>query len=287
MDDDGLAEEARTKRLEQHNHAHIRQQAQQLRTAPDELGQLTGAVLVNDYAAIVQLAQGTTNPLVYGLALRACPRSQLPACDHLSAQRWIQLDPSNATAWWALAAAAKDRASAIQALQGAAAATHVIPLKNQLLKRAAMLMDSGPEQLLPIAVTTIGIDSADRFDAAAGLWTACGKTAPTDPALGAACQGFALDAVRMEPSALGKLGATVHAERMGAKPEQLPRTRGELKAIVEAINEWRTPGFSASNGDLPCEMARTMMAFDLASADEGDVAVFERRQQGQTANPKR
>jgi hypothetical protein len=261
-----------------HAQVVIEQHAARLRMAPDALGRLTGAMLADDYATLIQVGQTTSDPLVYGLALRACPSQRVPGCTALTPQRWAELDESNASAWWMVAASAQNQADALRALTSASTATHALPLRNQWLKRAAQTDEATREAMFPVLMKTIHLDSLELSPSTAGFTKACGSTPSTDPERSAACLGFALDAVRLEPSAIGKLIATRLAERWGAKAHQLPHTVAELKTKVEAIGNWRSSMVTGAEGRQFCEGIRQMVEFDADSADDGDLAAFERLQ---------
>lgn len=99
VSDPTLSEHERDLQATRQADQRLQQVAQQLLRAPDELAHVTGAALMQDRAAMVRTALGTRDPVVYGLALRACSYGlQPPACQALSPQQWAQLDPSNAAA---------------------------------------------------------------------------------------------------------------------------------------------------------------------------------------------
>lgn len=282
--DPALSEEERDRRVTQYSEERIRQVARQLLNAPDELGPLTGALLMEDLSTAVRIAQGTRDPVVYGLALRHCSRSvATPACKTLSPQQWAQLDPSNAAAWWAVAAASRDQTSATAAMQRAANAPGLVSLNGQMLKRAAALPGMSPEAILPILSVTLGIDSVDSLLGSQGLSAACGRAPQDAPDRRALCEGLALSTLRQQPSVLGRLVLTRKAEQLGVHADRLPQSPAFLKQLARDIEAARSAGFEPG-GVMGCDVVRRIVAFDLDTVEGGDIAAYARFQQRRAAS---
>lgn len=285
VNDPALSEHERELQATRQVEQQLQQVARQLLRAPDELGQLTGAALMNDRAAMVRTALGTRDPVVYGLALSACNDGpQMPACQVLSPQQWAQLDPSNAAAWWAIAAASRDQSAALAAMQRASAAPKVVPLNGQMLRRAAALPGMTPEQLLPIVSLTTGMDASVGLTVSAGLSAACGRTPQADAERNRLCQHLALATLRQQSSALGKLSLTLKAERLGVTAEQLPQSKAALKQLMHDIHTARLSSFLRDDGVLSCDEVGQMVAFDVDAVEDGDIAAYSRLQQRREAS---
>lgn len=285
VSDPTLSEHERDLQATRQADQRLQQVAQQLLRAPDELAHVTGAALMQDRAAMVRTALGTRDPVVYGLALRACSYGlQPPACQALSPQQWAQLDPSNAAAWWAVAAASRDPSAALAAMQQASAAPRVVPLDGQMLRRAAALPGITPEQMLPIVSVTLGMDASGALSGSAGLSAACGRTPQADANRSTLCQHLALATLRQQSSALGKLSLTLKAERLGVSADQLPQSRAALKRLMHDIQTARSSGFGQDDGVLSCDDVRQMVAFDVDAVEGGDIAAYARLQQRRAAS---
>ncbi len=80
--------------------------------------------------AVAQLALQNADPVLYGLALEACGRTEHPgaACSQISPDSWAQLDPDNASPWLQVALRARlhgDSAGEAAAMKRAAAAMQI------------------------------------------------------------------------------------------------------------------------------------------------------------------
>ncbi|MBB3195069.1 hypothetical protein [Roseateles terrae] len=249
--------------------------AARLDAAPDELGRLTGAVLKQDTDAVVRMAHVTQDPVIYGLALRVCgSRPPVSACQSLQPEHWAQLNPSDASAWWAVAATRTDPASALLAAQRAIQSPQTTVLDGRLLKRATELPGFPPDMLLPVLSMTLTINP---YSSASALTRACARETPEQATPKAECSSLALAALRQEPFLNGRIMLTTRAQQLGIPAQQLPATLRELKQLRHDMEDWRMAGLTDTA--VHCADAQRVVAFDIDVMNGGDVAAYKRTRQ--------
>jgi hypothetical protein len=273
--DPRLSDTERERLEQQQLHDRLQSLAHVLSAAPDELGRLTGAVLKEDLGAVVRLAHATRDPVIYGLALRVCgSRPAGSACQSLQPERWTQLDPSNASAWWAVAARSADAASTLAAAQRAAQSPQVLVLDGRLLQRATEVPDFPPDLALPVLAATFTVSP---YSSAFALTRVCGREAPLQGDTAAPCRQLALKALRQEPSVQGRILLTQRAQQWGLPPQQLPATVDSLKQLRNDIEVWRLSGMN--DPAVRCDDVKRLVAFDIDAMNGGDVAAYQRIQE--------
>ncbi|UXH76981.1 hypothetical protein [Roseateles amylovorans] len=270
-------DDPRNAQLAAHEKAVLAEQSRKLALAGDELARMTAAVLQFDVGRIADIAEQTTDPLIYGLALRTCSKVDVPACQSLTPSRWLQLDPGNATAMWLLASKAPTIAEARQWLARAHDASYVIVMKGRMLKR---VVDSGvtdPKLLLPIANRTMGADASETAHFLSAASRVCGYSAPADPVLRSACQGYAKDAIRLETSIEERGFAGLFADHMKLPADDLPVTPAQLVETMRRYTVLRAGPAARSDDGMNCARTQYSVAFDVEAATTGDIATFQRR----------
>lgn len=273
--DQHLSDTERERLEQQQLNGRLTSLAHVLSAAPDELGRLTGAVLKEDLGAVVRLAHATRDPVIYGLALRVCgSRPSVSACQSLQPERWAELDPSNASAWWAVAARSGDVVSTLAAAQRAAQSPQVLVLDGRLLQRATEVPDFPPDLALPVLAATFTVSP---YSSAWALTRACGREAPPQADTAAQCHPLALAALRQEPSVQGRILLTLRAQQWGLPPQQLPATLDALKQLRSDMEAWRLSG--VNDLAVRCDDVKRLVAFDIDAMNGGDVAAYQRIQQ--------
>ena len=308
MDDVPEPTDAMYERLERHMKDAVAAQVKRLALAPDDLGRLTAAILANDAARIGEIGRATSDPMVYGLALRSCPhafwmarfqedpmrfqrhpeeiRRTHPACDALTAQRWTELDPDNAAAWWTLASQSTTQEAALQAMTSAKAASRVTGTRGQLTARLAADGPVDPAVLLPVTILTIGIDGAESAVSSTGLRRACGRgrvaglavaAGPADPAAQESCRELALNVIDREPTVINRLIASNLAVReFGVSADQLPYSQDALRKLVGEFDAWRAPEAAKGSLDMSCAQTRRLIETDIELTKVGEVGILQR-----------
>jgi len=298
MDERPEPTEAMADRLEQQAKAAVAAQSRRLAAAPDDLGQLTAAVLANDLARIAQIGQTTEDPVVYGIALRSCRNPDtlalyhqnvwrtgtggppvvqaVPACAGLTAERWTQLAPENAVAWWARAAEAPTPEAARQAMTSAKAARQVVHNRGKMLARIVADGPRDPAALLPVWLPISHIDISEPAMSVAGLRRACGATTLVKEASPEVCRDLALDVLDKE-TGVGALSrvADLAVEVYGLPADQLPYSAQERGQMGDDLGALRAPRTYDLRG-FGCALATHFVEFDLERAQLGELGVLKR-----------
>lgn len=306
MDEGAEPTDAMKERLERHVKDAIAAQVKRLALAPDELGRLTAAILSNDVTHIGEIGRTTTDPLVYGLALRSCPRAfwmtllqedptrfernvddtrrTHPACDALTAQRWTELDPDNAAAWWTLASQSTSQAAALQAMLAAKSASRVSGTQGQLITRIAADGPVDAAVLLPVSMVTMGVDGAEFAVSSTGLRRACGRTGPArsasaagpaSPAALEVCRDLALDVIDKDPVVINRFIASKLAiSEFGVPEAALPYSPDVLRKLVAEFDAWRAPESAKGNHDMGCPQVARLVEADIERAKVGEVEIL-------------
>jgi len=299
MDEGVEPTDAMNERLDRHIKDSIAAQARRLALAPDDMGRLTGAILGNDVARIAEIGRTTTDPAVYGLALRSCRQAYVmalyhedptrfqrddpesrktpSACKALTAQRWTELDPDNAAAWWTLASQSTTQEAALKAMIASKSAARVVGTQGQLIARIAADGPVDPAALLPVSIMTIGLDAAELALSQSALRSACGNKRPADPAALTVCQELALNLADKDPGLIGRrivsnLGVNVY----GVPAEQMPYSTDVLRNLAVELEAWRVPESAKGNHDMGCSQAARMIEADIERAKVGEVEILRR-----------
>jgi hypothetical protein len=226
-----------------------------------DLDQITPPVVRAD--ALVQDALAVDDPRVYGLAYSTCHPSfavavrgtplpasaPSPGCARLSATRWAQLDPGNATPWlWALSDAQRtgDAAAAREALSNMASSSRMDlhPLAGAAAVARLQLADADLAAQSSALVQAIGIEPPP----AAPLTTRCHDGAGGDAALASTCSRIAELLYDHSDSLLWHaIGGSVHKLATG-DPSWLDRAHREQRST--------TPAQPAAVNDTPCGAQR-------------------------------
>lgn len=275
-------------------------EARRLANAPDELGRLTSAILLKDPARIAQIANETRDPVVYGLALEVCekertvaahqavlaarspgllngpPEPPPPQCAAVTASRWTELDPDNASAWWFKAAREPSSAEAFVAMTRAKAAPHTVQLRGRLFKRIGAEHANDTATLLALYLVTAGREAATPWMHTPALEAACPKASRDDPDRGPKCQEFAIDVLDRQVDVDDKLVMRAFAARMGVPEERLPQSREELRALYKEIDQWRGISWGTEGDQVDCRTARRLVSFAFESTGEGDISAYRR-----------
>ena len=292
-------------------------EARRLANAPDELGRLASAILLKDPARIAQIASDTRDPVVYGLALEVCekdrtvaahqavlavrspglltgpPEPPPPQCASMTASRWTDLDPDNASAWWLKAAREPSSAEAFVAMTKAKAAPHTIQLRGQLFKRIGAEHAHDTATLLALYMITAGREAALPWMHMPALEAACPKASRDDPDRGPKCQELAIDVLDRQVDVGDKLVMRAFAARMGVPEERLPQSRDALRALYKEIDQWRGIPRGPEGDLIDCRTARRITSYAIESTGEGDISAYRRLSQAAaaasaaSASPKR
>jgi hypothetical protein len=233
--------------------------------------------------ALVQQAVGTTDPRVYGLALRAClaagTRSPwlkssgvIPAsCALLSARQWAALDPDNGVPWLTVlsqANAAKDASGQQEAL-GHLAAARRFDSRVQEIGAAVVThlpdpapMDDDALTLATMALGEIFVSSTTGSE----LAEVCRNRAGGDPARAAQCVAIGSTMYDHSDSMTTYQMGGVLVYLGGGDPSKRDAARAELRTLARRYGD-QLP-------DEPCESVRFVMKRLVRAGQVGELAAF-------------
>src|SRR5664279_797617 len=145
---------------------------------------------------VVQLAAGSVDPAVYGMALSMCETSagtdMDSACRQLTLRRWAQIDPDNAVPWLLLAGAARARHDSVaeaDAFTHAATAHRVDSYSDSVFAFAEPELphDVTPLERSYLATEVIGVESGIRLPQYSAVSRHCSSSAMQDGAVRQQC----------------------------------------------------------------------------------------------------
>jgi hypothetical protein len=201
-----------------------------------DLGQVTPPANRNE--ALVLDALAVDDPRVYGLAYTHCIGTPPPlagSCARLSAMRWAQLDPGNATPWlWALADAdrrgdAKDQQEALQHL----AAASRMDIRSDAGASAVAQIQMADDDLAAQISASIQAIGAMGGPSGSPLTSRCGNGASGDQQLAATCSQIAELFYQHSDSVLWRaIGGSLH-KLVSGDSSWLDRAHREQSRIVQ------------------------------------------------------
>ncbi|WP_416761939.1 hypothetical protein ACNI65_06645 [Roseateles sp. So40a] len=302
MDEGDKPTPAMKKRLEQHIDAAVEATAKRLALATDEMGQMTSAVLAQDDERIASIAEATRDPVVYGLGLYACEQVyvgkrfrvrmeaqargekhwdeiEIPGspCERLSFKRWVEVDPGNASAWWALAATARTREDAQRAVRTGNAAPRVAQLTGQMFKRISADFPDDTAALTPLLMRTRQLDGGFVPRTTFGLDAACGRFSEATPEQRKTCQDLMIGAAERQTSVAARRSAMREAmDDHGVSPDRLSYRMKALEDIQRELLALKRMGASWTDEPLDCQSAKRLQSLEIAKASEGELAAYLR-----------
>lgn len=197
--------------------------------------------------AVMAIATSSDDPAVLRLALMACPHTDQklgPPCMRALAERWVQIEPTNAAAWMQLAGIAsqrKDERAVASAMRGVSQASVVDSRFGLLAHEAIRLVDSGASPLagLGIAIAVIGIEAATVWPMQP-VSKHCEAAALNDGARRTECEGIAMLFTEHSRQLLDfSLGITL-GKRLGWSADRIERLEVQKTAMTEAGSKpWR------------------------------------------------
>jgi len=230
--------------------------------------------------ALARFAKDSSDPLVYGWAVRACGTAAQDAAAHcqvINAAQWARLEPSNAAPWIAVAARAqaeRDPSMLEDALFRVAAAERYDPGDFRL---ASVLLDHVPageanlHGASALAWGAVGIAAAQATGDSQILLGLCPAGGLSDPLRRDACDRVAAMLVKGSAIHLGLVVGRAIGKRAGWPEERLQELQKEAQAI-ESKRVGRTDAESVSCGYLQARLD------DLREfAERGQVAVLRKR----------
>jgi hypothetical protein len=230
--------------------------------------------------ALAQLAQDSSDPVVYGWAVQACSVAAQDAtgfCQVISVSQWARLDPSNAAPWIAVATKAQaehDPPAFADALFRISVAERYDPGEH---RRAALLLDhvpAGDDNLWGawnLAVNAVAIGTAFASVDARALNGFCRSADLADEGRREVCDRIAEMLVKAATTPLGLNAGRAIGKRVGWAEERLRQLESESRAL-ESMIAGRMAAESLACGHLHAELD----AF-REFAEQGQVAVLRRR----------
>lgn len=301
MDDAAEPTGEMNQRLKRHIDAAVATVAKRLAQAPDELGRMTSAVLARDEGRIAEVAAQTRDPVVYGLGAQVCEMLRTEAemvatlqarrqgaaddvrvvpppspCSGVTFRKWVELDPGNASAWWALASTTASNEEAIRAVRAGNAAPRVVSLRGQLLKRIASDGLVDPAAMAPVLARVWPIDMGQIDAVAMGVTQACGHRSADNAEQQSICEELLIGAMRRQSSvSLRATFAEWAVENHGVAPARLPERLEDLRKLERDIEAWRAMGARSIHA-MSCARAQRAMAFEIAMVAEGEEQAYRR-----------
>jgi hypothetical protein len=241
--------------------------------AGNERQQVAARLLMNDRENAAILAEHSTDPMIYQMALMGCDSAgdAAPHCARLSARRWAELDPSDARPWLRLMDEARrrqDGAGMDAALAEAAARPRLSRFAFLLEAQAVGAADAIPDlaEQGEALVAVIGIDAAmQSLDAIAPI-KHCSGDGLRDATRLAHCRALARQ-VLANTADLGEAQiAQRMAERVGVPREQQAHDAATLQAAQERLMEW-----TLTDSDMSCATLRRFRQLSVDRAASGDL----------------
>ncbi len=244
--------------------------------SPDDERRMAGHLLNNDVAAAAQLAHGTSAALAYGMAWMACrnaartaqlqelqhgpptapplspdalpmglpePNAVAGACADLRVERWAQLDPDNAAPWLELATEAQQRGDRAQAIDAIYHAGLARGLNSGWGWLPAMLANALPEQTLDGGRMQLMLDVTGEqsmmmdLTGVSGVASYCNAPGLADANTHQQCERIAQLMMSRSTNASERLIGVGLAERLGLPAGQMPVSRKEVSAALQAISD--------------------------------------------------
>ncbi|MFT7772448.1 hypothetical protein [Roseateles sp.] len=244
--------------------------------AGNESQQVAARLLMGDVEGAALLAARGRNAGAYQMALQACGSARAaspPNCAGLSAQRWIELDPSDARPWLRLMDEARSRGDA-QAVDAALAEAAVRPRLSDggylLEAHVVQLLDLMPDVLTraQALIKVIGMDGAMTGYEVAAPIKPCHGDELRRPQRLQHCQAVGRQTLAASSSLLDAQLAQKVAERAGVPPEQQAYGAATLKAAQGAWQEMVFAGIGVDCGS----MAR-MNEISVKRAAQGELSM--------------
>lgn len=225
--------------------------------------------------ALARLAAGSSDSLVYALAIEACKsldtqRVEAGACQLVSAEQWTRVDPHNAVPWLSLASLARERKDAA----GEAEAVYRASLAQVSDSHAAvlpkMISQALPPDLAPIG-RTIALVDAYRAQAAfhqpahRAASRYCAADAVADSNLSQVCEQLAtllIDRGRALPDPL--TGRTI-GERVGWPAQRVQELQDEQQALMLSA-----VAHTGGNTALNCENVTRLTQWAAQASELGE-----------------
>jgi hypothetical protein len=193
--------------------------------------------------ALVQLAQGSTDPQVYAWAYRSCNEfgsSAESPCQLVTTEQWARLDPTNATPWLFMAAEAEKRGD-VDGLNDAM--FHVAHAERQDVGWGALVSEfiehapKGDEHLgeaLNVAIEAIGFEAASSLPYPTAT-KYCGVRNLTDANRRETCEGIATVLLQKSNTLADYTIGLGMAKRLGWPPEQIKSLEDEREALYAVV----------------------------------------------------
>ena len=184
-------------------------------------------------AQLAQLALSSRDPVALSWAWTRC-RSKQPCAEGL-ARAWTQIEPSNVTAWLALAQ--DEPKAAAEARAGLVAAKHY-SLRGGLLVHEAMKAvppDAEPYLRQQLAVVVTGIEAALSMPTLQPLSALCMPPPPPGSERQATCGAMATMVIEHSDSLLGHATGIRMGERAGWPAPRLAELRAEQMRLEAAL----------------------------------------------------
>lgn len=238
--------------------------------------QVAARLLMNDSDGAALLAERSSDPLAYQLALTACgyDREKPSRCTRLNARRWAELDPTDARPWLRLLEEAqqrKDAAGVEAALREAAARPRLSRGEWLLEAQAVAVADAVPDAeelghaLLAINGIYFGMPSLEM----GAPFRACRSEALKDnPARLGQCSVLARQSLANATSLSDALLAQKLADRVGLPREQQAYDAAMLKAAQE---RWTAHALDSLGAD--CAALRRWKQLSVERAASGELAM--------------
>ncbi|MEO6279257.1 hypothetical protein [Roseateles sp.] len=243
--------------------------------AGNDRQQVAARLLMQDRDGAALLAERSTDPQAYQMALTACGGlgGGTPNCALLNPRRWAELDPTDARPWLRLMEAAHLRNDAVgvdAALAEAAVRTRLSRGSFLLEAQAAAVADVLPDAaaLGHALVVVIGIDAAmPGLDVSAPL-RVCKGDGLRDATRLRHCRALASQTLANATDITDAQIALKLAERAGVPREQQAHDAATLKAAQDRFVERAIQDFN-----VDCDSMRRLKRLSIERAASGELAM--------------
>lgn len=243
-----------------------------------ERQQVAARLLMRDLDGAAALAERSRDVQAYRMAFSACRgmggSGAGPACARLSAQRWAELDPSDARPWLRLMREAhlrNDQAALAAALAEAASRPRWSRASSSLEGEVMASADAAPDpgELGNALLLTIGFDAAmdDTWDVTVLSSRACKGDALSDPTRLSHCRTLARQILANTRDILEAQSAQALADRVGVPREQQAHDAATLQAAAARFHQ-QMPDLNPT-----CESLQDMRRFSAERAASGDLGM--------------
>jgi hypothetical protein len=244
-----------------------------LQSSSDPHARAAGLILAGPERseAVAQLALQNADPVLYGLALEACGRTEHPgaACSQISPDSWAQLDPDNAAPWLQVAGRARlrgDSAGEAAAMKRAAAAMQIDDYYYSLYAYAQPSLPAGLDAavIYYLSISAFGVAVSGAHPQYTEARKYCSDEAVHVGLVADECRALAnlfesAGATARDLGMAKSIGARVgwSQQRIDAATKYLQALQAELETTEPGINgeRWSCGALSASNAYLS-DMAR-------------------------------